>query len=371
MSVTLLAVGDVGICRAKPETMLAGVRNTLRGGDIVFGQLETTVSERGARAPHAKLAMRSPPAMLGVCADAGFGVMSFAGNHCMDWGREAFADTFAHAREAGVALCGAGETLTQARTPVVVAKRGVRVAFVAVSSILPDGYWAEAERPGCAPMRAFTHYEMIEHDQPGTPPRIHTTPHPGDLKRMCEDIGAARALADVVVLSIHWGIHLVPAEIAAYQYEVARAAIDAGADLVLGHHPHILKGVSFHRGKPIFFSMGNFAIEQPQAWDPGILQHHSFKQLMALNPDFDLESAYLLPPDTRHTLIVRAELSAGGVAGLSFLPCWINDRSEPQRLEPDDPKFAAVVAYMRAITESQGLNARYVVEGDAVRVVPL
>lgn len=371
MSVTLLAVGDVGICRAKPETMLAGVRDALRGGDVVFGQLETTVSERGARAPHAKLAMRSPPAMLDVCADAGVGVMSFAGNHCMDWGREAFADTFEHARAAGVALCGAGETLAVARAPLVVSKNGVRVAFVAVSSILPDGYWAEADRPGCAPMRAFTHYEMIEHDQPGTPPRIHTTPHPSDLKRLCKDIAAARAMADVVALSIHWGIHLVPAEIAAYQHEVGRAAIDAGADIVLGHHPHILKGVSFHRGKPIFFSMGNFAIEQPQAWDPAILQHASFKQLMALNPDFDLESAYLLPPDTRHTLIVRAELSAGGVADVSFLPCWINDRSEPQLLAAVDPKFAAVVAYMRTITESQGLNARYMVEGDAVRVLPL
>ena len=108
-----------------------------------------------------------------------------------------------------------------------------------------------------------TVYEPAEPDQPGTPAGIRTFAHRADLDALLDSIRSARRRADVVLLSLHWGLHMVRATLADYQIEVAHAAIDAGADAILGHHPHLLKGVGFHRGRPIFYSLGNFAIEQP------------------------------------------------------------------------------------------------------------
>ena len=189
--------------------------------------------------------------------DAGFlTVVSFAGATTvqvggMDWGKDGFFDTIDNLRAAGLAVVGVGAEITAARAPVIVEAKGVRTAFLAYSSILPMNYWAEADRPGCAPMRAHTVYEQIEHDQPGTPARVHTYAHRQDLAALTADIAKARALADVVVVSLHWGIHFVPAVLADYQHEVAHAAIDAGADLILGHHAHIMKGVEVYKGKTI------------------------------------------------------------------------------------------------------------------------
>jgi poly-gamma-glutamate capsule biosynthesis protein CapA/YwtB (metallophosphatase superfamily) len=367
---TLLAVGDVAARRADLASMFARVAPALRQGDFVFGQLEAPISDRGARNPEAKLAMRCEPAMARAAADAGFGVMSCAGNHCLDFGPEALIDTLVHGEAAGLALCGAGPDLDSARQPAILERGGVRLGVVAVSSILPAGYDAGAHRAGCAPMRAFTHYEMIEPDQPGTPPRVHTFPHRGDLARLAEDIALARQAADVVALSIHWGIHLVPADIADYQRDVAAAAIQAGCDVVLGHHPHILKGVEFIAGKPVFYSLGNFAIEQPQAFDPAIMTTASFRNLMALNPHFSVESAYVLPPETRFTMIARAVIRSGTIVEVGFQPAFIEDDSAPTPLTADDPRFAAMVDYLRDITARAGLATDYLVEGDLVRVVP-
>lgn len=366
----LLAVGDVAAKRADMASIFASVADTLRTGDFVFGQLETTVSARGERTPHAKLAMRADPALAPALAGAGFNVMSFAGNHCMDWGGAAFDDTLTHMHDANVALCGAGSTLAAARAPAIMTSRGVRLAVLAYSSILPAGYAAEHDRPGCAPMRAYTHYEQIEPDQPGTPARIHTIPHAGDLAHLVEDVKAARARADVVALSIHWGIHMIPGAIADYQKAVAYAAIDAGADIILGHHPHILKAVEFYRGKAIFYSMGNFAIEQPQIWEPAIVHASSFKHLMALNPAADPGAVYVLPPDTRKTIIVKAVLSSAGVEHISVLPAWIDDTSTPSLLGAHDPRFGEVADYLRTLSADQGLNAVFAPRGDCVDLIP-
>jgi len=368
---TLLAVGDVAANRSDLTAILAKAAPLLRTGDFVFGQLEAPLSDRGDRAAHAKLAMRSPPAFAQVVAEAGFNVMSVAGNHAMDFGPVALADTLVHGEAAGLTLGGAGANLAEARRAAVIERDGVRLAVVAVSSILPAGYEATETRPGCAPMRGFTAYEMIEHDQPGTLPRIRTFPHPDDLARLCEDIALAKANADIVALSIHWGIHLIPAQIGDYQREVAHAAIDAGADIVLGHHPHILKGVEFHRGKAIFYSLGNFAIDQPQAFDPAIMQSRSFRELMDLNPDFDVNNICVLPPDTRHTLVVKAIVRDGAIVEVGFVPAWIGDDSAPTPLAPDDARFAGVIDYLRQIGASQGLDADYSPDGDWVKVTPI
>jgi poly-gamma-glutamate synthesis protein (capsule biosynthesis protein) len=367
-AITLLATGDVAPRRADPASMFARVRKTLNSGDVVFGQLETTISDRGAALPQAKLAMRTDPAVAMAIRDAGYNVVSFAGNHCMDWGQSAFFDTLDHIASAGLHLCGAGADIEAARRPVTIDSHGTKIAFLAYSSILPMGYWAESRRPGCAPMRALTTYTQIETDQPGTPAHIDTWAHREDLEALRADIRIAKSKADIVAVSMHWGIHFVPSEIATYQREVAHAAIDAGADVILGHHPHILKGIEFYKERPIFYSLANFAIEQPQAFDPTILQTASFKHLMSLNPGMDPTQMFVCPPDSRKSIIAKLTIDDKRLTRVAFLPVDINDASEPETLAPTDPRFAAVLEYIQRVTVEQGLHAAFHVEDGEVVV---
>lgn len=365
-----LATGDIAPDREHPDECFAATRETLQAADLVFGQLETSFAERGTRLPQARHAVLTKPEGAAAVGRAGFDIISMAGNHVLDWGNEAMFETIGHLNDAGVAVVGAGENIAAARTPVIsVLDDGTRVAMLAYSSILPMTYWAEERRPGCAPMRAHTIYEQIEHDQPGTPPRVHSYPHRDDLAAMEADIRAARAQADVVIVSHHWGIHFVRASIADYQRDVARASIAAGADAVIGGHAHILKGVELIDGKPVFYSLCNFACDLRM--DPAHAASKSFKEIQSLAeewiPDFD--SLYNFPAAARMSMIVRLEIAGGKVASAGFLPLWIDRDAVPRILSPDDARFTEVVDYMTAVTGEAGLNARYRVVDDHVELV--
>jgi len=278
----------------------------------------------------------------------------------MDWGKEAFFDTLEILNKAGIHTCGAGVDIDAARRPASIKRKNIRVAALAYSSILPYGYWAEPDRPGCAPMRSYTYYEQIEHDQPGTPARVHTFPHIQDREALIKDIEMVRKESDIVLVSIHWGIHFIPVVIAAYQRELARSMIEAGADIILGHHPHILKGVEIYNGKLIFYSLGNFAIEQPSAFMKDLENDSGFKTVKALNPGWNAKQRYMIPQDTRMTLIVKCRLTLSGIAGVTIIPCYINDNSEPQVLSNNDPRFGKIVTYLQTISDHETLNTKFI-----------
>lgn len=358
----LLACGDVAVKRSQCDSIFAGCRSSLSQADVCFAQLEAPISDRGAKVPNARLAMRAPPAMAGAARRAGFNVMSFAGNHCLDFGYEAFDDTFMHAGQAGIALCGAGADLQAACEPAVLHSPGGSVAVLAACSILPEGYAARMDTAGCRPLRAHTIYEPVEPDQPGTEARIRTTPHVQDLEALVSSVRHAADRYDYVVVSLHWGIHMVKGAIADYQRVTAHALIDAGARAVLGHHPHLLKGIEIYRDRPIFYSLGNFAIEQPQVWDPRITQTASFAHLRSLNPTWSLDQAYTLPPDTRWTGIAVLDLE-GPMTRVRFQPAWIDDDSAPQVLAPEDARFSGVAEFLREANSAAGLSCAIEVEG--------
>jgi len=209
-----------------------------------------------------------------------------------------------------------------------------------------------------------TLYEQIELDQPGTMPRVRTYADPGDLAALVAAIEEVRDQADIVLISLHWGIHMVRGMLADYQRQVAHAAIDAGADAILGHHPHLMKGIEFHRGKPIFYSLGNFAIEQPHIFDPAIVRTDSFRHLVSLNPDWSLESSYMLPEETRITGITRLVVRQGAIVETRFRPCWVGDDSSPVPLSATDPRFARVQAYLAEVSAAEGLSTSFVRSGD-------
>lgn len=366
-TITVLAVGDVWVNRDHPDSIFEHVTPVIQSADISFCQLETNYSERGNPLPQARVPMRAHPRNAPSIKKAGFHVVSFASNHHFDYGPEALLDTIEVMRKTGIELIGVGRNIEEARKPQIIDCQGTQVGFLAYSSILPLGYWADKNKPGCAPIRGFTLYEQVEHDQPGTPARIHSFAHEGDKAAMIEDIKKLKTQVDIVMVSMHWGIHFKEAEIAMYQKEVGYAALDAGADVILGHHAHILKAIEIYNGKPIFYSLCNFACdhELPQE----LLGSQRWKELMELNPSWTLDpryKSYPFPADARMTMAVKIVLSDKKIKKLSFLPAMINEDSSPRFLNHKDKEFYAVVKYMEKITKSQNIGTSYTVEGDEV-----
>ncbi len=364
----LYAVGDVAPSRPDPGSLFAKTGNELRRADVAFCQLEINLTERGERFPQARHTDRTSAAAAHALRAAGFSIVSFAGNHCMDWGRDGLFDTIGSLQSAGLSVVGVGANILEARKPAIVDTRGARIGLLAYNTILPMAYWAEFNRPGCAPMRAWTYYEQIEHDQPGTPCRIHTWANEDDLVALTADIRALKSQVDVVLVSMHWGIHFVPAVIADYQRQVARAAIDAGADLILGHHAHILKGFEVYRGVPILYSLGNFAMDLPMTREHA--ERPSFKEIQKLNPNWipDFESTYNFPFDSRKSLIIKCVVAAGRLQRVSLLPVYIDRQSIPEILAVEDRRFGEVRQYIESITAEAGLNGRLIASGSELMI---
>jgi poly-gamma-glutamate synthesis protein (capsule biosynthesis protein) len=370
MSGVVLAVGDLAMDRADYDESFVATRDVLAAAEVTFGQLETSFAAAGVRAPQARHAVLARPDGAAALARAGFDLISMAGNHVLDWGNDAFLATKAHIEEAGMQVVGAGANIAEARKPArYTLADGTTVAFLAYSSILPMNYWADERRPGCAPMRAFTVYEQIEHDQPGTPPRTHSFPNREDLAALEADIRAAKADADVVFVSLHWGIHFVRASIPDYARDVAHAAIAAGADAILGGHPHILKGCELIDGRPVFHSLCNFATDLKM--DAAHAASKSWNEIRVLAEEWepDFEGLYNFPTASRLSMVARFEVAGGRIVRSGFLPLYIDRDAVPRIVGQDDPHHAEVVAYMADITREAGLNARYVIADDMVEIV--
>lgn len=366
----ILATGDLAPDRDNYDESYDATRDLLRSADITFGQLETSFAEKGVRLPQARHAVLARPDGAAALGRAGFDIISMAGNHVLDWGNDAFFETRDNLQAAGLKVVGAGANIAEARAPVsFTLPDGSTVAFLAYSSILPHSYWADERRPGCAPMRAHTIYEQIEHDQPGTPARVHSYPHRDDLAALEDDVRKAKASHDVVIVSHHWGIHFVRATIADYQRDVARATIAAGADAILGGHAHILKGCELIDGKPVFYSLCNFATDLKM--DPVHAASKSFNEIRVLaeewEPDFD--SLYNFPKASALSMIARLEIAGGKLVRAGFLPIHIGRDAIPRLLARGDAKYTEMVDYMTAVTGEARLNARYQVADDMVELV--
>jgi len=369
--IVFLATGDVGPERSNPESIFRHVKEALSHSDIAFTQLEVNLSRRPSGGWQAHENARDPQIAAAI-RDAGFKVVSFAGNHCLDAGIDAFFDTIDNLQSQKLAVIGVGRNIEEARKPAIIECKGTRTAFLAYNSVLKPGYWAESNRPGCAPIRATTSYESIDPYQPGTQCRIRTYCDKDDLKMMGDDIKKARARADLVVVSMHCGIHMTPAVVAEYQTEMAHSAIDAGADLILQHHAHILKGIEIYNGKVIFYGLGNFAIEIHFMTKEWAQSPSGKEEIKSFNPDWNPPypdyPSFPFPPDSRKTIIAKCIISHKAIKKVSFIPTIINKQAEPEILTSGDKRFREIFKYMEDITRDQGLKTIYSIEGDEVIV---
>jgi hypothetical protein len=238
--VTLAAVGDVTfgdrveqeIAGSGPRYPWLSVARVLRSADIATANLEGAVSLRGDPTPGKEYTFRGPPAALGAAARfAGLDVVSLANNHTLDFGAEAFADTIRAARTFGVRTVGGGGDLAAARRPAIVHVGGLRIAFLGYSDVRPLGFTAGPGAAGTAPAWP----ELI-----------------------AADVAFARRAADVVVVWFHWGEER-QTQPNARQHGLAAAALNAGAAVVLGAHPHVLQPVSRPSTRRLVaWSLGNF-----------------------------------------------------------------------------------------------------------------
>jgi poly-gamma-glutamate capsule biosynthesis protein CapA/YwtB (metallophosphatase superfamily) len=324
----LVAVGDVQPNREDPASLFDLVEPNLSVGDLRICQLEATLSTRGTvRTDVRNPAHRVHPRNIDALTAAGFDIVSFAGNNNLDYGLDAFFDSTDLCRENGIAVVGAGHDLAEATAPVTLEGGGAQVAFVNFCSILRDGFAATASRGGISPLRVSTFYEPLEnvYEQPGTPSRTVTTVDHRDLSRALDSIREAREHADIVVACFHWGVHFTH-DLAMYQPDVAYAAVESGADLVLGTHPHCLQAIDVYQGVPIFYSLGNFAFEQEAVARHGVGEYLSFYGL-------PVDRALPQHPHPRHcrlTLIATLTFDGRTVTEARVTPVYFNDQAQPE-----------------------------------------
>jgi Bacterial capsule synthesis protein PGA_cap len=219
-------------------------------------------------------------------------------------------------------------------------------------------------------VHVLTHYQL-DHATPGGTPNVFTGAEAETLEAMKLDIARARSECDFVGVSLHKGTVHTPVLVMPYEKQIARAAVDAGADLVVSHHAHIARGIEIYKGKPIYHGLGNFvtvthALTRRGVTDPNAWAMRRLK-LFGFVPDADTPE-YPFHPESRNTLLAKCIIGANGSVEARFLPVEINRRSQPEVLGRD-ARGEAVVEYVQSITQGAGFTTRFCWHGDEVLVL--
>jgi hypothetical protein len=371
LEIDLMVVGDILLGAPEAEPLFDKARGLLKQGDVVVGQVEWPHTRRGQPSSTDFPAPAADPEHLKAFKYAGFNVATVASNHMFDQGQNGVEDTLATLKELGIAAAGAGMNIAEARKPAVVEKNGVKVGVLAYNCIGPRESWATPVKAGTAHIHIMTHYEL-EYASPGSRPAEFSFPHPDHVEEMEKDIRELRKRVDVVVVVFHKGMVRVPVKLAHYERTICRAAIDAGADAVLGHHAHVLRGVEVYKGCPIYHGINHFIVSyadasRAQVTTTGVNLHdrHVFrKAFREPSPnDRDPNSNFRFAVEARNTMIATLKLSKKGVERAGFIPCWINQEEQPQPFGKDEPRGQEVVKYVEDITRGIGSDTTFEWEG--------
>lgn len=356
-NISFIAVGDIRVFRNDPEHVLDQVSPTFKQGDIVFAQLEADYPEKLPAAQGSNRGPKGSPKTLQAIADSGINLISVASNHTLDHGADAFLETIDKLREKGVKVIGGGKNIKEARTPALFESDDAKIAILGYNAIIQPQWEAHEDWPGQAPLKVKTFYEQVDW-QAGTPPRIWTLAVEEDVKAIEKDVAETRKIADIVVVSIHWGVHHMP-DPAMYQVEVAHRVIDAGADLLLGHHTHRLNPIEKYKDKYIFYGLGNFAFEHTKDnKDPYFVFTRKLYTTRLPDPAKEI--------DESHTIVVKVDIADKALQRVSFKPATANEKSEPRIVSPGDQAGKELIGYLESSSKEYGVQL--VVEGDEVRL---
>ena len=366
--VSLLATGDLILDEPDPDSFFDPSREVLCAADLVVGHVEVPFSTRVRHAPLVAPEARDP-AKLGALKAANVAAASLAANHVFDAGAGGIQDTLDGLRSQGIQAFGAGMNLDEARQPAIVTRGGVRFGLLSYNCVGPKDSWAGASKAGGAYVNILTHYEL-DHAEPGGRPATYTGADAESLLAMVDDIQRLRSRCDVLSVSFHKGTVHTPVKVLAYEKQVAHAAIDAGADVVLSHHAHILRGIEVYKGKPIYHGLGNFVTVTQALSTSGVTDPNAWalrrKQLFGFEPDPSTPE-YPFHPESRLTLLARLTVEDDGGVTAGFVPCVINQRSQPEVVGREG-RGADVLEYVERITRGAGLNASFCWQDDEVRI---
>ena len=304
----LLLTGDInckddGLLSDDPLARIAG---ELASADIRIGNLEGAFHDPTVAVPYKPGWYHCEPEMLSRITGH-FDAVACANN--VHFG-EAIAPSLRRLDDAGILHSGAGDDLTSARRPAIVERGGTTVGLLSYTSVFwPLGHAATDDSPGVAAVRVRTSYQphprLIE--MPGAPAVVRSQPEAEDLQAVCDDVARLREQVDVVLVYCHWGVTGMD-EAAEYQQVLGRAAIDAGADIVAGSHPHLPQAIELYKSGVILYSLGNFMF----GWK---LHAHM----------------------TSDGLLARVQMGGGRPWTLSFVPVGRTEGGQIVTHSPDSP----------------------------------
>ncbi|MFH8349578.1 CapA family protein [Streptomyces sp. NPDC018045] len=376
-SFTLAAAGDVLIDRPRPATALAAVAPLLNGADLAFANFEGVLTDTQEPAPGSAHATVVPTAN----ADGlhGLDVVSLANNHSMDAGHQGLRDTLTALHQRAIRTAGAGRTLEEALTPAVFDHPGHRTTVLALTSVFRIGVEARRNVPGVAPLRADEYHaaRIPGVHNPGLTPRTLTVLNDQDWHQVHTVLSAARTHTDHLVVSVHWGDHTRPWTLTDHERTCARRLIEAGADVVLGHHQHFLRGMEFIDGKPVFYGLGHLVFDHPR-FLPEMTAHGidmeglSPRELSARFGEFGIYPRPQTPtlpfhPLTRHTGIAVIETTSDrDTPRVAMAPCYLDTEGTPRPVTPDSPHWHGCVTFLRACQEKAALKTHVTDHGRTV-----
>ena len=219
-----------------PDAVFAGIAPQMQAGDTGFVNLEGSLATVGSPNTAKDYTFEGPPSVAKALKRAGIGVVTVANNHAVDYGTTAFMASIKTLEKAGVLVAGGGKDFDAAHSPAVLeTASGATIGFLGYDDVIWPGFMATSTQPGIA--QAVT-----------------------DMDQVVKDVKALRKRVDYVVVGFHWGLEYTHYPIE-QQTSEAHAVIDAGADLVIGHHPHVLQGFETYRGALIAYSLGDLVFD--------------------------------------------------------------------------------------------------------------
>lgn len=361
----ILATGDIILDEPDPDSFFAPSRELLCTGDFVIGQIEVPHTDRGEMNSTDIPAPPAPPENLKPLKDCGFNLCTTCGNHAHDNGVPGIADTLDLLRQLGIAVTGTGLNRQEAKTPAIAERKGIRVGLLGYNAVGPKEGWATSGKAGVSYVWILTHHEPSPRATPGLPSKVYTFPEPDSVAEMQADIRELRQECDILLVALHKGMVHTHGEIQMYERPLAHAAIDAGADAVIGHHAHILRGIEVYKGKPIYHNLGNYVCVTHALTPTGdndsperLRWIEQRKKLFGFTPDPDMPF-YAFNPESRKTMLARMTATKEGIVDFGFVPCYINKAGAPEVLKTWE-EAAEVIAYVQQISEEQGLHIRLV-----------
>jgi len=353
-SLELLFTGDLVLDEPNPDHWLGGIAAAIRDADVSIGHLEVPHSHRGTELKGDVPAPGADPSHIEALRRAGFDAVSLAGNHITDLGALGIADTRAHLAQAGIAFTGAGADLVEASTPALVECKGRTVGLLSFNCVGPEASWATNDRAGCAYVRIET-----ADGKPIAPSARLERINEQSAREMQQAIRTLRLRADVVIVALHKGIVHTPAALAPYERALSQAAIDAGADIVIGHHAHIVRGIETYRDKPIFHGLGNGcvvtrALSPSQSHPERAAWAKKRRELFGFEPDPAYELAPF-HPEAINAMLGRVRIDEFGRIRVGFTPVHVEAPGRPVLAQGDEA--TRVIEYLRDITTKAGLPA--------------